>query len=258
MCVSKEIAWRIVDEIRGVVDSLPREVKSIIYSIVVFGSLVRGDFVDDVSDIDILIVFKNGAPQESIRSVLDAVRGVEARFNVCKNFSVLDVVWVYEEEIPLVNRFTKTFFKFFTIYAFDFIKNSEVIYGEDFRDRLFVKNPKFWVPSRIIRLKKLFKKWVEDGNARMLMILAGEVIRLAQIAFGKPTINKWDVIKLFREYVPNYPMKSFAETIWREYLTPKNRKVVDEKYIKNIVRFIKDTLEMIENKLDFDEIKKFS
>ena len=248
-CLSREKALKIVEEIKKEIENMKTGYKRRIYSIVLFGSLVRGDFIDDVSDIDILIVFKNGTSEDDINYIIDKLNQVQKRFVYCKNYEALDIAWVFENELPLVHQPTKTFFKFLTIYAFDFIKYSEVLYGEDFRDNLLVKPPKEWVSKRIARIKLLLKKFRSDNNEKMLMILAGEIIRLAQIVFGFPTIKKDEVFSNFMKYVPDYPEKKLAIEIWNEYLTPKNKKRVDKKYIAKAILFIEKTLKVIENKL---------
>lgn len=253
-CLSRDQARKIVRDFEKLVHEWPYELKENIFSIVAYGSLFRSDFLDDISDIDILIVFNDDADERIIRETLDRIKEFESKYRRCEDYIILDIAWVYEKELPLKDRNSEIFFKFLTIYAFDFVENSYVIFGKDFRHQLKVLDPKIWVNKRLARLKKLLDKNIEEKNYKHLLIVSGEIIRLAQIVYGEPTIRKDEVIKLFIEKVPDYPEKEFAKSIWQEYYTPRHKKELNEEYIKKVIRFSKATLEIIKIALNTEKI----
>ncbi len=247
VCLTKQKALALVNAIKETIYKLPEKYKTRLYSVVLFGSLVRGDFIDDVSDVDILIVFRNGTSNSEIEYIIDKIKNIPGNIPGEGCYEAIDLVWLYEKELPLVNQPVKSPFKFLSIYAFDFIKNSKILYGVDFRDAMVVENPRKWIIPRVNRLRNLLKKSLNERNDKMLTILAGETIRLAQLVFGKPTINKKDVFRNFEKYVPDYPVKSFAAEIWGEYMSPKPNKKLSRKYIARLIIFVEKTLRMIEN-----------
>ena len=249
-CLNRDLAIKIVRDLKKLINSWPNELKEGIYSIIAYGSLYRSDFLDDVSDIDILLVFNNEVDERFIAEVLDSLKNFENKYKRCDDYIIFDIAWVLEKELPIRGRTVKTFFKFLTIYAFDFVENSEVVYGVDFRSELKVLEPRAWAIERLARLEKLLEKRVKEKDYKYILIVTGEIIRLAQIVYGEPTIKKNEVIKLFMERVPEYPDKEFAEIIWREYHTPRYKKRLDDEYIDKVIRFSRKTLEIIKKALN--------
>ena len=82
-------AWKIVGEVKEAIMALPEELKRKIVSVVLFGSILRGDFVPNVSDIDILIVFSDNASREDIDKILETIYSIGEKY---RGFSKYDKV----------------------------------------------------------------------------------------------------------------------------------------------------------------------
>ncbi|MGQ4892398.1 MAG: nucleotidyltransferase domain-containing protein [Candidatus Njordarchaeia archaeon] len=245
-CFDIQGAWNIVDQVKRTLVSLPNELSAHIYSSVVFGSLVRGDFVPGISDIDVFIVFKNNTGEKTINQILNRLYAISEPYRGCSNYEkVLDIPWDFEKNLPFRGREIKPFFKFLGIYAFDFVKYSKVIYGENFIEMLYVPNPKDLIVERAKDILKKLDKYQEEEKNYMIRILAGEAIRLAQLKFGEITIDKRRVFDNFEKFVPYYPMKYFAREIWKEYLTPPQKKYATKVEVDKYILFIKETIKVI-------------
>ena len=239
-------AWKIVGEVKEAIMALPEELKRKIVSVVLFGSILRGDFVPNVSDIDILIVFSDNASREDIDKILETIYSIGEKYRGFSKYDkVIDVPWMFEREIPMKGSGKRSIFKFLSIYAFDFAKYSMVLYGRDIVNEIEIPDPKSLIIDRAKRLLELLEKYESENNEYMISILAGEATRLAQIAYGEITIDKRKVLKNFLKYVPEYPMRTFAIEIWRKYLTPESQVTPD--YIEKCKKFIRNTLKLILN-----------
>lgn len=244
MKFNESAAWILVDEIRVYLKSLEKDVQDNIISAIVFGSLARGDFISGISDIDLLVVFKNETPIGKINEILSGIYKIAEKWKgLSKYEKVIDIPWLFEKDLPMKGSEKKSPFKFLGIYAFDFVRHYRVIFGKDIAKNLRVPNPKELIKERANRILKLLEKWSKEKNHYMIKILAGEAIRLAQIAFGEVTIDKRKVFKNFIKYVPEYSMKHFVHEIWKEYLSPEIR--TDPEYIENCKKFVKATINMI-------------
>jgi predicted nucleotidyltransferase len=96
-----------------------------LYSLILFGSYVRGDFVEGVSDLDFFAVVNESHERsiERLRSLLD-----ECMKNIKRR--EVDLAWSYLEELddPLNKGYP---FNFLTIYQDDFFGNHIVVYGKE-------------------------------------------------------------------------------------------------------------------------------
>ncbi|MEM2915424.1 MAG: hypothetical protein QXH91_08525 [Candidatus Bathyarchaeia archaeon] len=132
-------------------------------------------------------------------------------------------------------------FKFLDIYAFDFVRHSELLYGEDFRSELRVPDPRGLAPERARELVEKIHKQHEEGNLWAVSVCASEAMRTAQLYYGERTIDKRRILINFHRYVPPFPLKGFADELWREYLTPSYLEELSNNerkaYYENCVRF---------------------
>ena len=161
----------------GVVSGIPGVVEAVVY-----GSLVRGDFVDGCSDLDIFLVVSEPfldahSVSRLVGACLDAhglrVRGV-------------DVAWCYYDEL-LSHRCD---YKFLTVYRGDFELNSVLVHGRPVHR---VQAP-VWSPlERCRRLLELSRR------PHMRGIVAGETVklRLALEGYVGPW-DKWSVLEAAR------------------------------------------------------------
>ena len=226
-------AWEIVNRSKERVYHLDSEVREKIYSIVLYNSLVRGDFLPDVSDIDIMIVMKTPNmifPQEEAKLIMD-VFDEESKSFKRKAYrgrhhgvAVVDSIAFGEPELPLRGRTpiqTNTVLappeiKPLGIYAFDFVKYNKVLFGENFIPYLEVKPPKAFIPERAARMRnRLQDRRVHEPMG--LPLIAGEALRLAELYFGEPDLDKRRILTNFMKYVPGFPLQSFSQTLHRQY-----------------------------------------
>jgi len=163
------------------------ELREELHSLILFGSYVRGDFVDGVSDLDFFAVINESNERCIARLTL--------LLEVCtKNVKrrEVDLAWSYLEELddPLNKGYP---FNFLTIYQDDFLGNRVVVYGEGI-DGVF---PRYdWRTLIGWRAERLLENLERDrGNPKMLRIGAGQVIRLLALVNGADGIGKDDVLK---------------------------------------------------------------
>jgi predicted nucleotidyltransferase len=157
-----------------------------LHSLILFGSYVRGDFVDGVSDIDFLAVFRAVSEDQlkRLQKILeDCTSGIQRK--------LVDAPWELLENLddPLRKGFP---YKFLTFYQRDFIENHIVVYGEEISDLL----PRYdrdellkWRAERLLDSVSRF-----EGDPEMLKLSAGEVARFLVIANGAEGIAKGEVL----------------------------------------------------------------
>jgi predicted nucleotidyltransferase len=155
-----------------------------LYSLILFGSLVRGDFREGVSDIDFFAVVIDDSIIPTLKSILN---------ECCKDLKIveIDLAWEYFENIsdPLKKGYP---FKFLTIYLEDFILNHIVVYGKDIVDLIPRYELRVLVPWRCrIMLWHLDRN---RDNPKMLHILAGETARFMGWLHVK-SLHKNDILR---------------------------------------------------------------
>ena len=57
-----------------------------------------------------------------------------------------------------------------------------------------------------------------EGEPERLPMIAGEALRLAELYFGEPDLDKRKMVNNFLEYVPEFPLKGFSQTLYQQYL----------------------------------------
>jgi len=236
MIFTEKEAWEIVDLSIERVRRLDSGVRDKIYSIVLYNSLARGDFLPDVSDIDTMIVMKMPNvvfPEAEAKLIMNIFEEESKRFRTeaprgrHHGAAVVDCIAFGELELPLRGRTlipTNTVLappeiKPLGIYAFDFVKYSRVLFGENFIPYLEVKPPKVFIPERAKRMKPRLQAALEHEPVRLPMI-AGEALRLAELYFGEHDLDKRKMLHNFMKYVPEFPLKAFSQTLFRQYLDP--------------------------------------
>jgi predicted nucleotidyltransferase len=157
-----------------------------LHSLILFGSYVRGDFVDGVSDIDFLAVFRAVSEDQ-----LKRLQKILEDCTSCIQRKLVDAPWELLENLddPLRKGFP---YKFLTLYQRDFIENHLVVYGEEISDLL----PRYdrdellkWRAERLLNSVSRF-----EGDPEMLKLSAGEVARFLAIANGAEDIAKQEVL----------------------------------------------------------------
>jgi len=225
--LTETVAWELVDRAVEVFDLLDVALRERVVSMVVFNSLVRGDFVTNVSDIDVLIVFDSNPRENVVDKIRECFIDLATPYHGKSNSPyVFDIPWVIVTDIPLKESVERepSPLKFLGIYAFDFVNHSRVLRGRDFRHDLLVQDPKTLVQSRGEDLRN---KWIgiKAEDRRKVVLITGELIRLAQINYGKSTLDKHEVLNHFKKFVPHFEGKDFIDVFWEEYLTGGLRKM---------------------------------
>lgn len=158
-----------------------------LYSLILFGSYIRGDFIEGVSDLDFFAVFNDGA-EESIPKLLEILEGCTSNIKYklidLPRANILDLREPLKQKYPL---------KFLTFYQEDFLKNHKVVYGEDISDVLPSYDKKTLLYLRAEQLLQAPQRFKD--NLELLQLSAGEAIRFEAIVNGSNSISKVDIMK---------------------------------------------------------------
>jgi predicted nucleotidyltransferase len=202
-----------------------------IHSIVLFGSYVRGDFIPGLSDLDILVIVGDEAPDMARLSdvIGGCVEGVGHR--------LLDLPWERLENLrdPINMGYG---FKFLTLYLHDFLENHEVVYGEEIAHIL----PRYDTDTLIKwRTKRLSKsgELIKD-RPDMAPVMAGEVCRLMALISGAEGISKQAILDALKAVGDER-----ATDIYESYV--KNSK--PDKGHEYCIEFIESRIRKIESNL---------
>jgi predicted nucleotidyltransferase len=158
-----------------------------LYSLILFGSYVRGDFIEGVSDIDFFAVF-NDSNEGSIPKLIEILEECTSSIKYklidlpCANISDL------REPLKQINPL-----KFLTFYQDDFLKYHKVVYGDDISDILPSYDKKTLLNSRAEQLMRAPQRFKDD--LKLLLLSAGETVRFEAIINGSNSISKGDIMK---------------------------------------------------------------
>ncbi len=198
-----------------------------LYSLILYGSVIRCDYIPKVSDIDFFAVVYNEGIVSELKEILTrACRDID----VCE----VDLAWEYLENLedPLFMGYP---YKFLTVYQEDFRRHHLVVYGEDIIDML----PKYrW--NRIIRwrcghLLNLAQHYLEKGDNRMMHIVAGETARLI-VWIEKKTLNKRHIVATLERMGDQQALQ-----IYQAYLKGREQPYSNQ----HLYKFIKSRVEKI-------------
>ncbi|ALM74523.1 nucleotidyltransferase domain-containing protein [Thermococcus barophilus] len=213
------------------------ELKNELYSLILYGSFVRGDFLENVSDLDFFaVIIKDESIIPKLRQVLeDCTKEINA--------VEVDLAWEYLENIsdPLRRGVP---FKFLTIYQEDFLENHIVVYGKDIADIL----PKYKFENllswRIERILKLIER--SKGNPKLMHILAGETARLLALINGAKSLRKKDIVNALEKIRDEEALE-----VYRAYLNGRKLKF-DEGFL---TRFIEARIDRIKKILQASSLR---
>ncbi|QDA31944.1 nucleotidyltransferase domain-containing protein [Thermococcus indicus] len=163
-----------------------------LHSLILYGSLVRGDFVPGTSDVDFFAVLDDGADPESV------LREIKPILEECSSFLnpvEVDIAWEWLSNLrdPLNLGYP---YKFLTIYQRDFRENHVVVIGEDVVGMIPEYPLDELLPGRLEGILRNLERFSE--NRKMLHILAGETARLMAFLNGS-TLAKDDVLRTLQE-----------------------------------------------------------
>ena len=201
--------------------------KNWVYSIALYGSLPRGDFLAEVSDVDLFVILEWPAITSAEEwESFDEISGSFSKFflDCFKEVSIprsrgylLDLVMLSKEHLPFKEKqvrldpdFDYVVFKYFGVYSFD-IPNWKIIYGEDFRTKLNTFDSKALAPAMA---KNIIDRIDSTSSAKEVLGYAAHALRLAQVYYGEPTLDKRKILANFHRYVPQFPLKDQAVEIY--------------------------------------------
>jgi predicted nucleotidyltransferase len=165
--------------------------RDVLYSLVLFGSYVRGDYVPGLSDIDFLAVLRRPAEEQvkELKAILEeATRSLHPK--------LVDLPWALVDEVrdPLNKGHP---FKFLTFYQRDFLDHHVVVYGEEVAPllpRLDSYRLARWRAESMLRNLERFR-----GDPEMMKLQAGEAARFLAVVGGARDISKGEVLRALRE-----------------------------------------------------------
>ncbi|WP_457751553.1 nucleotidyltransferase domain-containing protein [Thermococcus sp.] len=159
-----------------------------LHSLLLYGSLVRGDFIPGTSDVDFFVVLEDGAnPEEVLKELTPVLEECSAFLNPVE----VDVAWEWFSNLrdPLGKGYP---YKFLTIYLRDFRENHLVVLGEDILQWVSEYPFEELLSERLAVIMKNINRF--SGNRKMLHILAGETVRLMAFLSGS-SLRKDDVLR---------------------------------------------------------------
>jgi predicted nucleotidyltransferase len=211
-------AERLLDPLRKKLGRVPG-----LHSLILYGSLVRGDFVPGTSDVDFFAVLEDGTDPEPV------LRGIEPVLEECSSFLSpveVDVAWEWLSNLsdPLNLGYP---YKFLTIYQRDFRGNHAVVIGEDVVDIIPTYSMEELLPARLEGILRNLERFSE--NRKMLHILAGETARLLAFLNGS-SLGKGDVLKKLGELGDMEALE-----VYRSYLDRRKARFREE-FLKEFIR----------------------
>lgn len=203
------------------------DLRARVYSIALFGSLSRGDFVYGESDIDLMIVLEwpRIVEKEGWKGFDEYGMPVREVFLECfKHLPVpesrghlLDLPTVPRAhlplrgvDVPLDPDFDYPVFKYLGVYRFD-LEHWKILYGEDFRSGLVEADYRGLLPTMAANLLSRNRS---VGSLKEVLGIALHAIRLSQVFYGEETLDKRKVMGNFQDLVPVFPLKHLAWELW--------------------------------------------
>ncbi|AHF80042.1 nucleotidyltransferase domain-containing protein [Thermococcus paralvinellae] len=213
--------------------------KNELYSLILYGSFVRGDFIENVSDLDFFaVILKDESVIPKLRQILEDCAKKTNAIEV-------DLAWEYLENIsdPLLKGIP---FKFLTIYQQDFLENHVVVYGNDIANilpRYEFRELLSWRAGRILELSEKFRE-----NRKMMHILAGETARLLALINGAKSLRKEDIVNALEKIQDEEVLE-----IYKAYLDGRKLKFDEE----SLVKFIEARIEKIKKASSGSPLEQF-
>jgi predicted nucleotidyltransferase len=165
--------------------------RDVLYSLVLFGSYVRGDYAQGLSDMDFLAVLRWPADEavSELKAILEeATRSLRPK--------LVDLPWALVDDVrnPLSGGHP---FKFLTFYQKDFLDHHVVVYGEEVAPLLPRLEAGQLATCRARAMLGNLERF--RGNLEMMRVQAGEVARFLAVVGGARGIAKQEVLEALRE-----------------------------------------------------------
>ena len=200
-----------------------------LHSLILYGSLIRGDFIPGTSDVDFFAVLEDGAnPEEVLKELTPVLEECSAFLNPVE----VDVAWEWKSNLsdPLRKGYP---YKFLTVYQRDFRENHVVLLGEDITDIIPEYPFKELLSERLDGTMRNLERF--RGNKKMLHILAGETARLIAFLNGSSLrkdyvlatlrrINDEEALMIYRAYLDGRKTP-FSEGFLAEFVEKRIEKM---------------------------------
>jgi len=173
-------------------------------SLIVFGSFVRGDFIENQSDLDIYAVYKKMS-----KETISQLAGLIEEYIKIK-YRVLDFSCSNLEEIsdPLTKGYP---FKHLIADQEDFRQHHLVLYGDEITDQMPVytwNETKYWRAKRLIGNIERFK-----DRPDLLRISAGQTILFMTREAGATGIGKAETLRAIKQIGDEQAIEIFTAYI---------------------------------------------
>ena len=209
-----------------------------IISVMIDGSVIRGDFIDESSDIDLTITTLHKNIDFHVKKIIEeVVRNVQSKLpkrEKSRKPLIYDVQWqdihtvkecgksgIYEWSF---NNVPSGYPKLW-LYAFDSIKHHVVIYGQDLTGFYTKIAPQYFIPIRMKRLQKSIielgegtSAYDEENGTITQLKNAWEILRCISIEQGFVTIIKNDIFLFCRKHFSDTAELIIIEEIYNFYL----------------------------------------
>jgi len=189
-----------------------------LWSLCVCGSYARGDFMDHNSDLDLVLIGRPGAHDcpsgSSVRDLIAHMMGGRRLYS--HNPHQFDWVTLPWNALPKPGETISLpesgpSIRLLNIFLFDFIAHLEVLWGEDPREAL-AEPPEVrdLAPAWFRRARNNHQLHLAQHTEFRIPMGAFNSIQVAQIIFGKRTLDKRELLHLYQTYVPDFSRKDFG------------------------------------------------
>ena len=102
-------------------------------------------------------------------------------------------------------------FPYFNIFMFDYIENLLLLWGNDPREIMpDAPDPRIMTAELFSVLPAKCERAIRGGQDFRIPFNAFKAIQVAQIFFGERTLDKRRLLELYKQNVPDFPMKDFG------------------------------------------------
>ena len=231
---TRELADELVAGMQSRLPDILKPDGSGLWSVCVCGSYVRGDFMDRNSDLDFCLIGQAGSDPTAIHDpgacpghqaarqlVVSLLRGRRLHSHNPHQFDWITVPWESlpkrQGEIHLPPSGPSV--RLLNIFLFDFVEHLLVLWGSD--PRSVVAEPpevRDLAVAWFTRARNNHGIHIKQHTEFRIPMTVLNSIHVAQIVFGERTLDSRRLLDLYREHVPDFPLKHFGCQIIRSKL----------------------------------------
>lgn len=223
-----ETAKQIVKNIKTCLDNLGQVQFPSVRSIFLTGSFVRGDWLDSSSDLDVNILYKEGASSATFEADVTSLKACLRAKGVLATFPSQcpgGIDWSFQPFVPesSADVAQPTPYAPYGTFYFDLLTHISILWGENFLSALPpVNNTRELVLPTLEqtweRLKSLPDNPVDRQRSAFTTYKAAVML---QLFFGELTLDKFRMLELYQRYVPDFILKERGEHIIQERLSAR-------------------------------------